>query len=120
VLVVTDRFLKAHPETVEKLVALTARGVAYINEHPEDAARIVAGELNGVGKDIFPVDITGKSRATTVTRGVVEHSLGEKMVNTVDVDPEAVQAAIDYSARLGYIRKAFQAEEILALEWIDE
>jgi NitT/TauT family transport system substrate-binding protein len=120
VLVVTDRFLEAHPGAVEKLVSLTERGVAFINTHPEDAARIVAGELNVAGKDIFPVDITGSSRAMVVTPEVIKNSLGTKMVNTATVEPEAVQAAIDYAARLGYIRKAFPAENILALEWTCE
>ena len=120
VLVVTDRFLKAHPEAVGKLVSLTVRGIDYINAHPEDAAVIVAEELNATGGDIFPADITGNPEAVTITPEIIGRSLGRKMVNTCRVDPEAVQKAIDYAARLGYIRKAFPAEEILALEWLRE
>jgi NitT/TauT family transport system substrate-binding protein len=114
VLVVTDSFLAAHPEAVEKLVAITRRGVAYINEQPESAARIVAEELNATGRDIFPMGVTGGQGALAVTPGVIEKSLGGKMVNTWRIDTEAVQQAIDYAARLGYIRKAFPAEKILA------
>jgi NitT/TauT family transport system substrate-binding protein len=120
VLVVTDKFLAAHPEAVGTLVALTARGVDYINAHPEAAAEIVAGELNVAGKEIFPVNITGSLQSLTVTPAVIETSLGTKMVNTSRIDPEVVQQAIDYAARLGYIRKAFPAEEILDLEYLNE
>jgi NitT/TauT family transport system substrate-binding protein len=120
VLVVTDSFLKAQPEAVKKLVHLTERGVSYINEYPDAAARIVAGELNVAGRDIFPSGITGGPEALSITPEVIASSLGRKMVNTCRVDPEAVQQAIDVAARLGYIRKAFRAEEILALGWLDE
>lgn len=120
VLVVTDCFLETHPEAVEKMVALTVRGVSYIREHPEESARIVAEELNVVEKDIFPVDRTDQNENVRITPEVIRYSLEKKLENTVSVDPEAVQAAIAAAARLGYIRRAFPAEDILELRWLDE
>jgi NitT/TauT family transport system substrate-binding protein len=120
VLVVTDRFLEIHPEIVAELVALTDRGVSYINEHPDAAARIVAEELNAADEDGFPAGIGGSSEALTITPEIIGNSLGGKMVNTCRVDPWAVQQAIDAAARLGYIRKAFPAKEILELRWLNE
>jgi hypothetical protein len=42
------------------------------------------------------------------------------MENTAAVDPSAVQAAIDYAARIGYIEDPFPAGEILCLRYLHE
>ncbi len=120
VLIVTDAFLQAHPEAVETLVSLTKRGVSFINEHPAEAAKIVAGELNVAGKEIFPLKLSSSLQSLTVTPEVIRSSMGTRMVNTFRVDPEAVQQAIDYAARIGNIKQPFPAEEILDLRYLHE
>jgi NitT/TauT family transport system substrate-binding protein len=120
VLVVTQRFLKTHPDVVEKLVALTARGIVFINTHPEEAARIVAAELNATGSPIVPLDFADTPENKTVSAEVIQASLSRKMENTAAVDPAAVQAAINHAARIGYIRHPFPANEILCLRYLHE
>jgi NitT/TauT family transport system substrate-binding protein len=120
VLVVTENFLNTHPETVETLVALTARGIRYVNEHPEDAARIVAEELTVTGKDILPVNLAGSLDMPAVSPQVIRTSLESKLENTLSIDPKAVQEAIDYAVSLGYIKRAFPAAEILELRYLHE
>lgn len=43
---VTDDFYKDHPETIEKLLRALHKATTYINEHPEDAAKIIAKRIN--------------------------------------------------------------------------
>ena len=120
VLVVTEKFLERYPETVKKLVAITVRGIAYINDHPEAAARIVASELNVLGKEIQPLALTGNVTKQTISPEIIHASLRHKLKNTPLVDPEAVQSAIDYAARIGYIRHSFPAALILDLTYLHE
>jgi len=120
VLVVTRRFLETHPEVVEKLVGLTERGIAYIRTHPAEAARIVAAELNVTGRQLVPMDFEGTSDNRLVSAEVIQTSLTRKMENCASVEPAAVQAAIDYAARIGYIQHSFPAKEILCLRYLHE
>lgn len=119
VLVVTRRFLEEHPEAVEKLVGLTERGVAYIKTHPAQAARIVAGALNVTGRQMVASDF-GTIPGKMISTEVVQASLTRKMENTASIQPAAVQAAIDYAARIGYIRHSFPAGEILCLRYLHD
>lgn len=43
---VTDDFYREHPETIEKLLRALHKATTYINEHPEDAAKIIAKRIN--------------------------------------------------------------------------
>jgi len=38
----------------------------------------------------------------------------------INIDPAAVQEAIDYVAQLGYIKSSFKAEDILDLSFIKQ
>lgn len=43
---IQDDYAKAHPETVKKLLRALHKATDYINEHPEDAARIISTRIN--------------------------------------------------------------------------
>lgn len=119
VLVVTDELLVNNPETVEKLVRVTRRGIEYISERPRDAAKIVADALSVAGRDIFPIE-TGKIAAgLKITPDVILTSLTTKMNCTTAVDSKAVQEEIDYLAELGYIEDSFNARDMLDLRFLD-
>lgn len=120
VLVVTQKFFERNPDTVKKLVTLTVRGIAYINDHPEEAARIVASELDVLGKEISPRDLTGSLQKLTISPEIIQASLSKKLRNSPLIDPEAVQSAIDYAARIGYIKRSFPAATILDLRYLHE
>jgi hypothetical protein len=42
-----------------------------------------------------------------------------RMEYTTDIDPQVVQATIDYIAELGYIKSSFNAEDILDLTFLE-
>jgi len=119
VLIVTDDLIRDHPDMVRKLVKVTQRGTRYIHEHPEDAATIVAGELTVAGKEVLPLKIGKVTAELEITPEAILKSLTTKMECTTDVDPAMVQEAIDYLAKLGYI-KSFAAEDILDLRFLKE
>jgi NitT/TauT family transport system substrate-binding protein len=119
VLIVIDDLIRDYPDMVRKLVKVTQRGTRYIHEHPEDAATIVAGELTVAGKEILPLKIGKVAAELEITPEAILKSLTTKMECTTDVNPAMVQEAIDYLAKLGYI-KSFAAEDILNLRFLKE
>jgi len=119
VLIVRENLIKDHPETVKKLVKVTERGIHYIHQNPEDAAKIVAGALTVAGEEVFPLEITKVASEMEITPQAILRSMTTKMECTTNINPEQVQKTITYMAKLGYI-KQFNAEEILDLRWLGE
>jgi len=120
VLVVREELLETRPEDVRKLVQLTKRGIQYITDHPDKAAQIVSDELNVMEGRLFPVDLAESLGKLAVTPAAIQTSLTAKLENTAKIDPKAIQEAIDYAARIGYIQHAFPAEKMLELKYLHE
>jgi len=118
VLIVKEELLRDHPEIVNKLVAVTERGIQYINQHPDEAAKIAAQELSLSGGRVFTLGIEKNTADLDITPGVIFRSLTTRMKFTTDVDQVKVQEYIDYMAGLGYINR-FKAEEILDLRFLN-
>ncbi|MCK5306953.1 MAG: ABC transporter substrate-binding protein [Candidatus Omnitrophica bacterium] len=119
VLVVREELLKEHPDIVEKLVKVTGRATRFINEHPEEAAEIVAKELRITGKKIFPVKAIGTASKLGIRPSPILKSLTTRLVNTTDIDPQKIQEAIDVCMELEYIKKSFKAEDFIDLRFLE-
>jgi len=117
VLVVKEELIRDHPEVVEKLVKISQRATDWINQYPQEAAEIVARQLQEAGGSLFPVEITDMATKTEITPEVLLRSMN-RLEYTTDIDPLVVQEAINYVARLGYIKSSFKAEDILDLSFI--
>ena len=117
VLVVKEELIRDHPEVVEKLVKISQKATNWINQHPQEAAEIVARQLQEAGGNLFPVEITAIATKTEITPEVLLRSMN-RLEYTTDIDPAVVQDAIDYVAQLGYIKSSFKAEDILDLSFI--
>ena len=117
VLVVKKELIRDHPEVVEKLVKISQRATDWINQYPQEAAEIVARQLQEAGGNLFPVEITDIATKTEITSEVLLRSMN-RLEYTTDIDLVVVQEAIDYVARLGYIKSSFKAEDILDLSFI--
>jgi len=117
VLVVKEELIRDHPEAVEKLVKISQKATDWINQHPQEAAEIVARQLQEAGGSLFPVEIADVAVKTEITPEVLLRSMN-RLEYTTDIDPAVVQEAIDYVARLGYIKSSFKAEDILDLSFI--
>jgi len=119
VLVVKDELIRDHPEVVEKLVKISQKATDWINQHPQEAAEIVARQLQEAGGNLFPVEITDIATKTEITSEVLLRSMN-RLEYTTDIDPAVVQEVIDYVAQLGYIKSSFKAGDILDLSFIKQ
>lgn len=115
VLVVREELIKEYPDIVKKLVKVTERATQFINRHPEEAAEIVAGELQIAGKKIFPVKAIDVVSKLVITPRQILKSLTVRLVNTTDIDPKQIQKAIDTCVELEYIKEPFKAENFIEL-----
>jgi len=110
VLVVKQELIENHPEVVRKLVAVSQRATDWINEHPDEAAEIMARQL----QVIEAVEVTSELE---ITPELLLKSMN-RLEYTTSIDPAEVQATIDYIAALGYIKSSFKAEDILDLRFL--
>ncbi|MEA3346577.1 MAG: nitrate ABC transporter substrate-binding protein, partial [Candidatus Auribacterota bacterium] len=92
---------------------VTDRATQFINQHPEEAAEIVAGGLQVAGKKIFPIKVIDSASNLTITSSSIFKSLTAMLVNTTDINPQEIQKAIDTCVDLGYIKESFKAEEFI-------
>lgn len=106
VLIVTEELLGENPAAVQDLWEATSRATDYINEHPAEAAEIVAARLaafkeaaaGGGGFEITPELVSGSMA---------------NLEYTTQIDQAAVQEVIDYMHALGYIKEGFPAADVL-------
>jgi len=111
VLVVKQDSIDNHPEVAQKLVNVSQRATDWINEHPEEAAGIVARQMQADGGQTNAAELD-------ITPEVMLRSMG-RLEYTTDIDPDIVQDTIDYIASLGYIKSSFNAADILDLTFLE-
>jgi NitT/TauT family transport system substrate-binding protein len=118
VLVVKQDLIDNQPEVVQKLVNVSQKATDWLNEHPDEAAEIVARQLGGVGSNLLPVEAAGVASELEITPAVILRSMG-RLEYTTYIDPKMVQETIDYIAGLDYIKSSFNAEDILDLRFLE-
>jgi len=119
VIVVKEELIRDHPDVVKKLVKVSKRANDWANQHPQEAAEIVARQLREAGGSLFPAKIVGIATKIEITPDVLLKSMN-RLKYTTDIDFAVVQDAINYVAHLGYIKNSFKAEDILDLSFIKE
>jgi NitT/TauT family transport system substrate-binding protein len=117
VLVVKDDLIDSHPEVVRKLVEASKRANEWADQYPQEAAEVMAGQLQAAWGDSFPDEAAEVTIRSQLTPEVMLRSMG-KLEYTTDIDPKTVQETIDYLAGLGYIKNSFSAEDILDLRYL--
>ncbi len=100
VLMVKTDLIEEDPETVRKMVRVTQKATNWINENPDDAARILARKLD-------------------TQLSVIRKSM-QRLDYTTDIDARSVQEMIDYMAKLGYIQKGITAQDMLDTRFLYE
>ncbi len=118
VLVVKQELIDNNPEVVQKLVNVSQRATDWINEHPDEAAGVVAGQMQAAGGEVFPNEAGEVASGLEITPEVMLRSM-ERLEYTTDIDPEIVQDTIDYIASLGYIKNSFNTADILDLTFLE-
>jgi len=118
VLVVKEDLISNHPEVPRKLVKVSQRATDWGNQHPDEAAEVMARQLQAAGGKIFPAEAAEVATKLEITPEVLLRSMA-RLEYTTDIDPRVVQETIDYLAGLGYIRSSFNAEDILDLRYLE-
>ncbi len=119
VLIVREELIKSHPEIVKKLVEITEKTTKWIRENRDEAASIMAGQLQVTGEKIFPIEAAEAAAKLSITPRTIRKSM-DRMEYTLSLDPQSVQEEIDFAVHEGYIRKNFNANEILDLRFLNE
>jgi len=119
VLVVKEDLINDHPEVVRKLIKVSQQATDWGNQHPGEAAEVVARQLQAAGSEMLPVEVADASSSLAITPEVLLRSM-RRMEFTTSIDPEMVQTTIDYIAGLGYIKSGFSAGDILDLRFLED
>ena len=117
VLVVKDDLINSHPEVVRKLVDVTKRATEWGNQYPQEAAEVMARQLQATESKI-PSDAPEGIAKLETTSELLLKSMS-RLEYTTDIEPKEVQATIDYIAGLGYIKGSFNADDILDLRFLE-
>ncbi|MCD4815294.1 MAG: ABC transporter substrate-binding protein [Methanosarcinales archaeon] len=100
VLIVKRELIEDDPETVRKLVQVTQKATDRINDDPDEAAAVLAEELD------TELEIIKKSMS--------------RLNYTTQIDAESVQEMIDFMVELGYIEEGMRAEDMLDTTFLGE
>jgi len=119
VLVVKEELIKDYPEVVGRLVKVSKKATDWINQHPQEAAEVMAWQLRIAGNSLFPVKVAEEASKLDITPEILFRSM-ERLKYTTNIDSEIVQETIDYVTHLGYIKSSFKAEDILDLSFIEQ
>jgi NitT/TauT family transport system substrate-binding protein len=100
VLIVKRELIDDDPETVKKLVLVTQRATERINDDPDEAAAVLAEELD-------------------TELEIIKKSMG-RLNYTTQIDAESVQEMIDFMVELRYIEEGMKAEDMLDTTFLGE
>jgi NitT/TauT family transport system substrate-binding protein len=117
VLVVKEKLITENPETVRRLVKVTQKATDWVNQHPGEAANITARQLSVTREKILPANVTKVAAKIEITPEVLLRSMG-RLEYITSINPGKVKEMIDYIQHLGYIKKVFNAEDILDLRFL--
>lgn len=116
VLLVKEELITEHPEIVRKLVAITGKATAWINHHPEEAASVMAMQLQAAGDKMFSIEAAKTTAKLSISPNAMRRSMG-RLEYTTRIDSKGVQDAIDFAIRQGYISRVLKAGDILDLRF---
>ena len=112
VLVVKEELIRESPEVVRKLVAVNEDATRWINRHPEKAAHTLARVLSVTGEEAMPADVVTLAAKLEMSFDTMLRSM-KRLEYSTAISLNDVQEVIDYTVKLGYIKKSFPAEEIV-------
>lgn len=103
-----EKILAERPDDLARLLRAHIKAIAFLNERPEEANRIVAAALKFEpiaapdGSAVTPEAIVAEARKRLGWSAAIEPS-----------DKAFIQRLIDYSVRLGFLSQPMKADDIL-------
>ncbi|NBK99886.1 MAG: ABC transporter substrate-binding protein [Erysipelotrichia bacterium] len=114
VIVVSDKMLKEYPKTVTKLKQINQEAIDAINKDNDEASIIVAKNLN-VYQDRIKNETKTPEIDLSVTPQIAKGSI-QNLGLTSKISEKDVQEVIDKMVEYGFIKKSFDAKEILVVD----
>jgi len=118
VLVVKDDLLRNDPGLIQRLVKVTQQATDWIIKNPSEAATVVAGQLSVTVHKAFPIQPTESGANLDITPQILFRSMA-RLEYSPHIDPSTVQETIDYLVHMGTIKRAFNADDIMDLRFIE-
>ena len=117
VLVVRTELIKSNPNLVKRIVRVTQKATTWINEHRDETAEIMAGQLQVAGEKNFLAKEAELNMSLEITPEVISRSM-DRIEYATNINPVVVQDTIDYMVKLGYIKEGIKAADILDLTYL--
>jgi NitT/TauT family transport system substrate-binding protein len=112
VVMAVPKTLRERPDDVVKLLRAHGKAVAFLNEHPDAANRIIVDAFKIApiqttdGKNVTPEAVVKEARKRLGWSAKLEAS-----------DQQFIQRLMDYSLSLGFINKPLKVEQLIDLSW---
>jgi NitT/TauT family transport system substrate-binding protein len=112
VIMAVPKTLRERPDDVLKLLRAHSKAVAFLNERPDAANRIIVDAFK-----IAPIQTTdGKTVAPESVVKEARKRLGWS-AKLEAADQQFIQRLMDYSLSLGFINKPIKVEQLVDLSW---
>ena len=112
VVMAVPKTLRERPDDVVKLLRAHGKAVAFLNEHPDAANRIIVEAFK-----IAPIQtVGGKTVAPEAVVKEARKRLGWS-AKLEAADQQFIQRLMDYSLSLGFINKPLKVEQLVDLSW---
>jgi NitT/TauT family transport system substrate-binding protein len=112
VVMAVPKTLRERPDDVVKLLRAHGKAVAFLNEHPDAANRIIVDAFK-----IAPIQtVDGKTVAPEAVVREARKRLGWSAKLEAS-DQQFIQRLMDYSLSLGFINKPLKVDQLVDLSW---
>jgi NitT/TauT family transport system substrate-binding protein len=112
VVMAVPKTLRDRPDDVVKLLRAHSKAVAFLNERPDAANRIIVDAFK-----IAPIQtVDGKTVAPEAVVKEARKRLGWS-AKLETADQQFIQRLMDYSLSLGFINKPLKVEQLVDLSW---
>ena len=112
VVMAVPKTLRERPDDVVRLLRAHGKAVAFLNEHPDAANRIIVDAFK-----IAPIQTTdGKTVAPEAVVKEARKRLGWSAKLEAS-DQQFIQRLMDYSLSLGFINKPLKVDQLVDLSW---
>ncbi|NCO61534.1 MAG: nitrate ABC transporter substrate-binding protein [Deltaproteobacteria bacterium CG_4_8_14_3_um_filter_51_11] len=119
VLIAREELIHNSPETVRKLVLATKKATTWMLANPEESAQITARHLSFENDKTGLKDLVEDRQELNIAPELVFRSMKHLEYET-HINKKSVQDVIDNAARLGNINKAFPADDIMDLQFLQQ
>lgn len=105
VIITTSKFLKEHPDIVEKFLVAHLEASEFIEKNPEKSCEIINNQISEITSKPLPADILKESF--------------KNVKLTSEIQRESLEKTIESYFELGYLREKLNIEELVNTEILD-